>query len=165
MTTTSSSMRTGVRTNSPQTPLKDNNNDKVLYIYNNIYNLDLIKQCFRVQFGYAPFPAVLDTIAGYLETVEPSLICAVIEYTVQTAPRPSWAYANAVIKRQIAAGSKTAEDFSAACDAFRASSGSTVEYKPGYYRRRNSQQDYQQRDYDDSVNDMSAEDLAEAARL
>lgn len=42
--------------------------------------------------------------------IQADMICAVIAYT-GGAPRPSWAYASAVIERQAAQGARTAADF------------------------------------------------------
>lgn len=42
--------------------------------------------------------------------IQADMICAVLAYTAG-APRPSWAYARAVIERQAAQGARTAADF------------------------------------------------------
>lgn len=121
-----------------------------------------VLECYKSMLGYQATPAILMQLLKHLETVEPSLICAALEYTAQCAPRPSWAYANATITRQAAMGSRTAEDFNAACAAYREQHSKG--YRPRFYKA--IAQPYSQRDYiPEEVNDMSAEDLAAAALL
>lgn len=129
----------------------------------------IILDCYKSVLGYVASYNTQLQLLKHLETVEPSLICAALEYTAQCAPRPSWAYANATISRQAAMGSRTAEDFNAACAAYRAKQQPRA-YRPGFYQHSVSKpvyaQQYDQREYNPAeVNDMSAEDLAEAAQL
>lgn len=98
-------------------------------------------------------------IAGMLEAgIDAGLICAVLAYT-GGAPRPSWAYAKAVIERQIAQGAKTAEDFHGNCTSWRqkravgAAPAKTV-----------VEQRFSQRPYDKSMDEFDPELLEEARR-
>lgn len=82
------------------------------------------------------------------------LICAVIRYTAG-APRPSWAYARAVLRRQMDMGTRTAADFQAR-EAARASAPPP---------KRVIEQCYGQRPYDPAdFGELSDEQLAELAR-
>lgn len=125
----------------------------------------IIIDCYRSMLGYSPTHAIQYQLLKYLEVAEISLICAALEYTAYTAPRPTWAYANAVISRQIAKGSKSADDFIRDNLAFR----NCQAYQPRYYQpgpKKVLGQQYSQRDYDPAeVNDMSPEDIARAAML
>lgn len=91
----------------------------------------IVLECYRSMLGYPAAPSVRLQMAKQLEIAEPSLLCAALEYTAEHAPRPTWAYAKAVIDRQIIMGSRTASDFNKACAAFREMPG----YTPGYYQK------------------------------
>lgn len=91
----------------------------------------IVLECYRSMLGYPAAPSVRLQMAKQLEIADPSLLCAALEYTAEHAPRPTWAYAKAVIDRQIILGSKTAADFNRACAAFRDRPG----YRPGYYQK------------------------------
>lgn len=127
----------------------------------------IVLDCYKSMLGYMATGNIQLQLLKHLETVEPSLICAALEYTAQCAPRPSWAYANATITRQAAMGSRTAEDFNNACAAFRAQQKNT--YRPGFYRHSGKPvlaQQYSQRDYDQREIDLrqqieDARDMAE----
>ena len=90
----------------------------------------IVLECYRSMLGYPAAPSVRMQMAKQLETAEASLLCAALEYTAAHAPRPTWAYAKAVIDRQIILGSRTAADFNKACAAFRERPG----YTPGFYQ-------------------------------
>ena len=51
--------------------------------------------------------------------VQPDMVCAVLAYTAG-APRPSWAYARAVLDKQVAMGARTAADFQGNVSSWRA---------------------------------------------
>ncbi len=156
----------------------DTTNTNILY-YNNNYRVSLsfslsegfslIAACMQAQLGYTPNDRARQGIMQLLQAgALPEMICAVIEYTKQNAPRPSWAYAFKVASAQIELGNTTAEAFSAAVEAYWQQTD--AKYKPGYFtaqkpQRRVLAQMYEQRPYDASVNDMSPDDLAAAALL
>lgn len=154
--------RTGVRTGNiiPIQPEKPT--DKI-YI-NNIYirAREEITKCYTANLGYWPTPSIMDELLSMVEAgADVSLLCAVLEYTAQTAPRPTWAYARVVLRKQLAAGVRDADGFNAACNAFRAARAAALPaYKGGYYRPAVQEQKYQQRHYDDSYNDIPADQLA-----
>lgn len=134
---------------------------------------DLIAECMVAQLGYLPNDRTRRQIVQLLQQgAAAEMVCAVIEYTKQYAPRPSWAYAFRVACNQLELGNTTAEAFSAAAEAFWSRKAAPL-YKPGYftaarpdYSKRMPGQQYSQRDYDPAeVNDMSPEDIAEAAML
>lgn len=104
----------------------------------------IVLECYKSMLGHHAAPSTLLQLQKHLETVEPSLICAALEYTAQCAPRPTWAYANATISRQAAMGSRTAEDFNAACAAYRQEH--TAGYRPQFYKAQPKQQ-FSQREY------------------
>lgn len=127
----------------------------------------IILDCYKSVLGNVASYNTQLQLLKHLESVEPSLICAVLEYTAQCAPRPSWAYANATITRQAAIGSRTAEDFNNACAAFRAQQKNT--YRPGFYQhsvppvlaQQYSQRDYDQREIDLRQQIADAQGMAE----
>ena len=128
----------------------------------------IVVDCYKSMFGYPPTHAILYQLMHHLETADTSLICAAIEYTALTAPRPTWAYANAVISRQLAKGSRTADDFNRDNEAFRRQST----YQPGFYKpveKRVLAQQYSQRDWTGpeyaDIDRMSPEDEALCATL
>lgn len=131
----------------------------------------IILDCYKSMLGHQASGNIQMQLLKHLESVEPSLICAALEYTAQCAPRPSWAYANATITRQAAMGSRTAEDFNNACAAFRAQQKNT--YRPGFYQHSGKPvlaQQYSQRDYDSKEIDLrtllsTLEDMAETGFL
>ena len=127
----------------------------------------------EAQLGYLPNDRTRYQIVQLLQQgASAEMVCAVIEYTKQYAPRPSWAYAHRVACNQLELGNTTAEAFSAAAEAFW-SRKAAPQYKPGYftavrpdYAKRLPSQQYSQREYDPAeVNDMSAEDILAASRL
>lgn len=92
--------------------------------------------------------------------IQPDMVCAVLAYTAG-APRPSWAYARAVIERQAAGGARTAEDFYGNVSSWRQKRAQA----PGEPRRIRDQQ-YEQRQYDREELDGIPEDqLAEMEAL
>lgn len=89
------------------------------------------------------------------------LVAEIIRYTAG-APRPSWAYARAVLRRQMAMGTRTAEDF-AAREAERAERG--LHYGGNGMPKRVIEQCYGQRRYDAAeFGELSEEQLAEMAK-
>lgn len=132
----------------------------------------IVTECYRSMLGYPATAAVQYQLLKHLETVEASMICAILEYTAAEATRPTWAYANAIITRQTAMGSRTAEDFNRACAAFRQQKAQPAAYQPGYYRpapKKVLAQQYNQRDYSGpeyaNIDRMSPEDEALCATL
>ena len=86
------------------------------------------------------------------------LVAEIIRYTAG-APRPSWAYARAVLRRQMAMGTRTAEDF-AAREAARAE-----HIHANGMPKRVIEQCYEQRRYDAAeFGELSEEQLAEMAK-
>ena len=89
------------------------------------------------------------------------LVAEIIRYTAG-APRPSWAYARAVLRRQMAMGTRTAEDF-AAREAERAERG--LQNAGNGMPKRVIEQCYEQRRYDAAeFGELSEEQLAEMAK-
>lgn len=86
------------------------------------------------------------------------LVAEIIRYTAG-APRPSWAYARAVLRRQMAMGTRTAEDFTAR-EAARAE-----RIHANGMPKRVIEQCYEQRRYDAAeFGELSEEQLAEMAK-
>ena len=89
------------------------------------------------------------------------LVAEIIRYTAG-APRPSWAYARAVLRRQMAMGTRTAEDFTAR-EAERDERG--LHYGGNGMPKRVIEQCYEQRRYDAAeFGELSEEQLAEMAK-
>lgn len=89
------------------------------------------------------------------------LVAEIIRYTAG-APRPSWAYARAVLRRQMAMGTRTAADF-AAREAERAERG--LQNAGNGMPKRVIEQCYEQRRYDVAeFGELSEEQLAEMAK-
>lgn len=116
---------------------------------------------------YATFGRVIAPVvrAQMLSMVEQGaaldLIAAVIEYSA-SAPRPSWAYARTVLIRQLAMGTRTAEQFEAACDSYRRKA---AEKAASWRGKILPEQNYSQREYGPEYGGMSAADIEEAKRL
>lgn len=65
--------------------------------------------------GTMPQP-IRNQVLGWIHGgVQADLITAILEYTVCTAPRPSWAYAAAVMRAQLLRGYTVAEQFTSDC--------------------------------------------------
>lgn len=77
--------------------------------------------------GYYPSPTVQRELSEYLRACTVDMICAVLEYTAKSAPRPSWAYARTVIDRHILQGHQTAADFNQSVTEWR------QQYRPAFY--------------------------------
>lgn len=143
-------------------------------IYNNIYIRaredikSVCEVCFVHQLGYWPSTAAREQLQQLqADGASEELICAVLEYTAQNAPRPTWAYARTVLRKQLAAGVRTAEAFNEACAAFYAARTAAPAYTPGYYKapqKRVQEQQYQQRQYDPAELDAIPADLLEQAQ-
>lgn len=161
------------------TPEKQCNTTTNIIYYNNTVSLslssayDLIAECMEAQLGYLPNDRTRRQIVQLLQAgAAAEMICAVIEYTKQYAPRPSWAYAHRVAVNQLELGNSTAEAFCTAAEAFW-SRKATPAYKPGYftasrpdYSKRVLAQQYDQRVYDQREIDLrqqidDARDMAE----
>lgn len=99
---------------------------------------------------------------------QPDMLAAILQYT-GGAPRPSWAYARAVIDRQMAMGTRTAAAFKRGVEQYRAARCTETAQpgQPGQYGlKRVQEQQYSQRPYDPAEDDLlSPEQLAELARL
>lgn len=119
-----------------------------------------IDSAYYATFGRTIAPVVRAQMVQMLEQgAAPDLIAAVIEYSA-AAPRPSWAYARAVLRRQMDMGTRTAADFDNACSNFRRKA---AERAAG--PRRVAEQCYSQREYGPELAGMSAADIEEAKRL
>lgn len=92
--------------------------------------------------------------------IEPDMICAVLAYTTG-APRPSWAYARAVIEKQAQMGAKTAAQFHENIGKWR----DTRSRQTSTNARPVQEQRYSQRPADPTLDDIPPEQLAEMARL
>lgn len=89
------------------------------------------------------------------------LVAEIIRYTAG-APRPSWAYARAVLRRQMAMGTRTAEDFTAR-EAERTERG--LHYGGNGMPKRVIEQCYEQRSYNAAdFGELSEEQIAEMAK-
>lgn len=140
---------------------------------------DIVEACYYTQLGYSPTPAIKGQIAQMMaDGADHSLICAVLEYTAKTAPRPTWAYARSVIERQMVAGSRTADDFCQSVERYLAEKQKKARARVDCYRdgeyfssrtqwgKRVIEQQYGQREYDPKAYDgLSPEQLAEMAKL
>lgn len=120
----------------------------------------VLEGAYFATFGRTIAPVVRAQMVQMLEQgAAPDLIAAVIEYSA-AAPRPSWAYARAVLRRQMDMGTRTAADFDNACSNFRRKA---AERAAG--PRRVAEQCYSQREYGPELAGMSAADIEEAKRL
>lgn len=115
--------------------------------------LQEIAEIFADVFSRPLSPWYRQQVEGYLSSgVQPDMICAVIAYTAG-APRPSWAYASAVLDRQIAQGARTAADFQGNVSSWRNSRSAAAPVK------RVVEQQYGQREYKPGQFDDIPEDL------
>lgn len=137
------------------------------YNYNNNYNnnhhqisetYNKISESYNDSMGRSIPKAVWREINAMLSTGIPAnFIVAVIEYTA-SAPQPSWAYARAVIERNLDAGIATAE-------AFRASVKKKRAAPPAASKKRVQEQNYEQRAYSEELNGLSDDQLREMASI
>lgn len=96
--------------------------------------------------------------------IQPDMVCAVLAYTAG-APRPSWAYARAVLDKQIAMGARTAADFQGNVSSWR-DARAAAKVPPLQARKRTVEQQYDQRHYDPKeYDDIPADQLEEMNRL
>lgn len=112
----------------PHTPVRDNKSTgNILYIYNTRTRarneetepLESCKTAFYMAFGFYPAPRIIDQITAMTDDgISPDLIRAVLNYTADHAPRPTWAYAQAVIRRKLDEGITTGEAFEASVAAW-----------------------------------------------
>lgn len=134
-----------------------------------------IEGAYYATIGYSMTQAIRNQIAAIMEQgAAPDLIAAVLEYTA-AAPRPSWAYARTVLRRQMDMGTRTAAEFVGACSEYhrkaaeRAARPDCWSADQGYYAsrapRKLREQCYDQRDYSTMDTGMSAEDIATARML
>lgn len=134
-----------------------------------------IEGAYYAAIGYSMTQAIRNQIAALMEQgAAPDLIAAVLEYTAE-APRPSWAYARTVLRRQMDTGTRTAEDFQQSVDAYRRKAAERAarpdcwSADQGYYAsrapRKLREQCYDQREYSPEDGGMSAEDIAAARML
>lgn len=165
------------------TPENQNNTTTNIIYYNNTVSLslsssyDLIAECMEAQLGYLPNDRTRRQIVQLLQKgAAAEMICAVIEYTKQYAPRPSWAYAHRVAVNQLELGNTTADAFCSAAEAFWSRKAAPL-YKPGYFTASRPDfskqvlaQQYSQRDYDSKEIELrtlisTLEDMAETGVL
>lgn len=119
-----------------------------------------IEGAYYATFGRAIAPVVRAQMLSMVEQgAALDLIAAVIEYSA-SAPRPSWAYARTVLRRQMDIGTRTAAEFVTACSEYRRKA---AERAAG--PRRVAEQCYSQREYGPELAGMSAADIEEAKRL
>ena len=110
---------------------------------------------------HMPGIVVMEIMAMMAAGAGADLVAEIIRYTAG-APRPSWAYARAVLRRQMAMGTRTAEDFTAR-EAERAERG--LHYGGNGMPKRVIEQCYEQRRYDAAeFGELSEEQLAEMAK-
>lgn len=118
----------------PHTPVRDNKSTgNILYIYTRARENPLedprgegredlrtdpcgiaesIKSAYYMALGYYPSPRNQQQVLALMESgASACLIEAVLAYTAEHAPRPSWAYAQAVLRRKLAEGITTGEAF------------------------------------------------------
>ena len=163
-----------------------NNNNSRMYVSQSLNNNSVpareqagpewltIEGAYYAAIGYSMTQAIRNQIAALMEQgAAPDLIAAVLEYTAE-APRPSWAYARAVLRRQMDTGTRTAEDFQQSVEAYRRKAAERAagpdcwSAERGYYAsrpRRLPEQCYSQREYGPELNGPSPEDIAEAMKL
>lgn len=111
---------------------------------------------------HMPGIVVMEIMAMMAAGAGADLVAEIIRYTAG-APRPSWAYARAVLRRQMAMGTRTAEDFTAreAARAERNFANGQQMSMP----KRVIEQCYEQRRYDAAeFGELSEEQLAEMAK-
>ena len=119
-----------------------------------------IEGAYYATFGRAIAPVIRAQMLSMVEQgAALDLIAAVIEYSA-SAPRPSWAYARTVLRRQMDMGTRTAAEFVTACSEYRRKA---AERAAG--PRRVAEQCYSQREYGPELAGMSAADIEEAKRL
>lgn len=168
--------------NTPHTPRRDNKNnttENIIYIYNRASeepNLDLecCKSAYYMALGYYPSPRIIQQMEILFSSgVCPALLVAVLEYTGEHAPRPTWAYAQCVLSRKMAEGVRSAEAFRASVDAWyrqaaatRAAAAVATEQKPPRRVKQVVEQAYSQRDYSDArfSGVLSPAEIAEAMK-
>jgi len=123
--------------------------------------------------GYYPTPYISGQFEALAkEGATPELIAAVLDYTAEHAPRPTWAYARAVIGRKLAEGITTGAAFEASVAAWygrqaapRAAADQLPAGQPARPTKRVIEQCYAQRDYNPAVVDaLSSAEIAEALR-
>lgn len=153
-------------TTSMHTPYYNNNNNKpeesssLSQDYNYYYKAQ-IEEAYTAIYGRKMPPVIRSQIRSLMaQGAMPDLIAAVIEYSA-AAPRPSWAYARTVLERQLSMGTRTAEQFEAACDRYRRKAAE----KAASWRKILPEQNYSQREYGPEYGGMSAADIEEAKRL
>lgn len=152
-------------TTSMHTPYYNNNNkpeesSSLSQDYNYYYKAQ-IEEAYTAIYGRKMPPVIRSQIRSLMaQGAMPDLIAAVIEYSA-AAPRPSWAYARAVLERQLSMGTRTAEQFEAACDRYRRKAAE----KAASWRKILPEQNYSQREYGPEYGGMSAADIEEAKRL
>lgn len=93
--------------------------------------------------------------------IQADMICAVLAYT-GGAPRPSWAYARAVIQKQAAMGARTAADFNGNVAQWREKKAAPP--APFGGGKRVVEQQYAQRRYDPAELDAIPEELLSMMR-
>lgn len=109
-----------------------------------------------------PMPRfVLREVQEYMQNgIGADMISAVLAYT-GGAPRPSWAYARAVIDKQAAMGARTAAEFNGNVSRWRASkvAPNPSSASPAPKAKRVIEQQYEQRHYDPEELNAIPEDL------
>lgn len=152
-------------TTSMHTPYYNNNkpeeSNSLSQDYNYYYKAQ-IEEAYTAIYGRKMPPVIRSQIRSLMaQGAMPDLIAAVIEYSA-AAPRPSWAYARTVLERQLSMGTRTAEQFEAACDRYRRKAAE----KAASWRKILPEQNYSQREYDPAkVDGPSPEEIAAARKL
>lgn len=152
-------------TTSKHTPYYNNNkpeeSSSLSQNYNYYYKAQ-IEEAYTATYGRKMPPVIRSQIRSLMaQGAMPDLIAAVIEYSA-AAPRPSWAYARTVLERQLSMGTRTAEQFEAACDSYRRKA---AEKAAAWRGKSLPEQNYSQRDYSPMEGGMSQADIEEARKL
>ena len=140
--------------------------------YNNYYytraredtTLDVIAEMYLDTLG-RPMPRYIQQEAEQLlaSGIQADMICAVLAYTA-AAPRPSWAYAKAVIEKQAAMGARTAADFHGNVSSWR-QARATPKPAPEQPKKRVLEQTYSQRQYGPEYDEIPEDQLKELKKL
>ena len=179
----------------PHTPVRDNKSTgNILYIYNTRASENQLDQppragredlredphqgssaatdacntAYYMALGYYPPPRIQAQMEAITDAgAAPSLIVAVLDYTAEHAPRPSWAYAQAVLRRKLAEGILSGEAFTASVAAWYGLQDAQRTAAPQGRRQPKQvlEQLYEQRTYDPAQYDsLSPEEITEAMR-
>lgn len=176
----------------PHTPVRDNKStSNILYIYTRAREQDpgedpredpgqpdcavseSIKTAYYMALGYYPTPRNQEQLHALMQAgASPCLLVAVLEYTAEHAPRPTWAYAQCVIRRKLAEGIATGDAFERSVAAWygqqiehRAAADQRPAAQPARPPKRVIEQLYEQREYvGDKYTSLTPAEIEEALR-